>query len=178
MKKTITILLVILAAGCSTQEVVQKIPIPPVVEKEIKIAGFWLDEETGTVHKIINENGQEKVVSIIKYKDGNSLEVMKVISSQNRDGKLHWIYFVPSTKYVVELTTSVMTDNKINIEWKNRSGEGEEDSGKDVLLRCSETGISSDKKENEGTGAGTGSKSDKSEKYPDEYINETDLSGF
>ncbi len=172
------VIILILITGCSTNKIIHEIPLKPVIEHEIKISGFWLDEETGTVHKIIIENGKEKVVSVIKYKDGKSLEVMKIISSQNTDGKLHWIYFVPSTKYIVELTTSEISDNKVNVEWKNRSGEDEEESGSEILFRCSEIGISSDKMQGKITDTKHHDRSVKKEKDVDEYINESDLSDY
>jgi hypothetical protein len=133
--------LFLLMSGCVSQ---QEKPIHSSKSADIiepEEINYWLDEETGTVHKVITVNGAEKVVSIIKYKDGNPLEVMKIISSGSVDGKIHWIYFVPSTRYIVELTAVSRNDEEIKIEWKNRNEEGDEDSGTDILLRCAEYGV-------------------------------------
>lgn len=133
--------LMFLISGCVSNQEKLEHPTDSAGINEPETVSFWLDEETGTVHKMIAANGTEKVVSIIKYKDGNLLETMKIISSGSVDGKFHWIYFVPSTKYIVEFTAASYEDNEIKIEWKNRNAEREEDSGTDILLRCEEQGF-------------------------------------
>ena len=127
-------------SGCAANRDMLENPVKPESQREAVKPGYWLDEETGTVHKFEIVDGEEKVVSITKYKNGKPLEVMKILSSDKRDGKFHWSYFVPSTLYAVEFTALSVSENEITIEWKNRSAEGDEDSGNDRLLRCDETG--------------------------------------
>jgi len=131
--------LLILFSSCSSNKQIEKTSAKPDIRKFEKI-NFWLDEETGTVHKITFEKGVAKATSIIKYRDGKPLEVMKIISSENNNGKIHWIYFSPSTKYVVELTAVLIGAKEINVEWKNRTPEGIEDSGTDRFVKCNENG--------------------------------------
>jgi len=147
MKKILLLLLsmFIIFYGCSVKKELVKAPIKTPVKKtdpvvELPKSGYWLDKETETVHRIVVENGAEKVVSIIKYKDGKILEVMKILSSENNKGKLHWIYFVPSTKYIVELNAISVNNNEITVEWKNRGAKGETGSGNDRLIKCDENG--------------------------------------
>lgn len=142
MKNYIFVILTLMffLSGCSAHKEILKNPVKPESQREAVKPGYWLDEETGTVHKFEIVDGVEKVVSITKYKDGKPLEVMKILSSDNKNGNFHWSYFVPSTLYAVEFTALSANENEIIIEWKNRSAEGDEDSGKDRLLRCDETG--------------------------------------
>jgi len=55
---------------------------------------------------------------------------------------------VPSTKYIVELTAVSLTDNEMKFEWKNRTSDGVEKSGRDILINCNEYGIISGKNNN------------------------------
>jgi hypothetical protein len=132
--------LMFIFSGCAAHREMLKNPVKPESQREAVKPGYWLDEETGTVHKFEIVDGVEKVVSITKYKNGEPLEVMKILSSDNKNGNFHWSYFVPSTLYAVEFTALSAGENEISIEWKNRSAEGDEDSGIDRLVRCDETG--------------------------------------
>ncbi len=142
MNKSLILSLVLLVqlSGCAGHKKIVESPPESYKVKESDPISFWLDKETDTVHKIASENGVKKIVSVIKYNEGKPLEVMKIIISDSNNGKLHWIYFVPSTKYVVELTESSEVDSGIKIDWKNRTPEGLEDSGSDILVRCTENG--------------------------------------
>lgn len=142
MKNFIFVILTLMffLSGCSAHKENLKNPVIPETQREVVKPGYWLDQETGTVHKFEIVDGVEKVVLITKYKDGKPLEVMKILSSDNKNGNFHWSYFVPSTLYAVEFTALSANENEITIEWKNRSAEGDEDSGNDRLLRCDETG--------------------------------------
>ncbi len=133
--------LIFLISGCVNHPGIQNTPLKTALPRESGKVNFWLDEETGTVHRTETVEGVEQVVSIIKYKDEKPLEVMKILSSQNKNGKIRWSYFVPSTQYVVELIAISLSENEISIEWKNRNAEGDEDSGTDHFLRCNETGL-------------------------------------
>ena len=106
----------------------------PVGQQNQVLATYWFDKETSTVHTIISKGGEKRVVSIIKYRDGAPLEIMKIIRSVDKNGMLHWAYFVPSTKYIVELTMVSITGNEITFEWKNRSFEGDVKHGRDILV--------------------------------------------
>jgi len=138
----------IFISGCARDPVRKE--TEPISDIKIKTeqVGYWLDEETDTVHKIVYENGSVKVVSTVKYKNQNPLEVMRILSSRNINGKIHWVYFVPSTKYIVELTELSTSEDGINVEWKNKSARGEEKSGSDLLLRCAENGFIAGKNKN------------------------------
>ena len=117
--------------------------------EHLEIVCFWYDKETSTVHKIASENGKERVVSVIKYRNGRFLEKMKIISSSCLEGKTQWIYFVPSTKYVVEMNAVLKGGSSTALDWKNQTAEGEIKSGSDQLVRCDETGaILSEEKNN------------------------------
>ena len=107
---------------------------------EAGIVSYWLDSETATVHKMITVNEKNKVVSIIRYNNGNRTEVMDIIRSEIVDGKVKWAYYVPSTGYTVEMKVVISNDNEISIEWNNRDTKGETDSGDEVLVRCKEDG--------------------------------------
>lgn len=147
MKKCVVpgFIFAVLITGClSVNKTQQNLTVPDEAEASGRSV-FWLDRETGTVHKIISENGIEKVVSIIKYRHGIPLEKMKIVSSENSEGKIHWIYFVPSTKYIVELTALSFDNSGISVEWKNKSSDGDVDSGSDILIKCDEHGFINDK---------------------------------
>ena len=101
---------------------------------------YWLDPETDTVHKMITINEESRVVSIIKYSDGISTEVMDIIKSEIIDGKLNWAYYVPSTGYTVMMKIVSSNDNEITVAWNNRDVNDETDSGEEVLIRCEENG--------------------------------------
>jgi hypothetical protein len=141
--------LILFFSGC-VRNVEIKETIPENTKSKIceKIS-FWLDEETSTVHKMISEGREKKIVSIIKYHHGKSIEIMKIVRSDCMNGRLRWIYFVPSTKYVIELTEVLTSDSEISFEWKNRNSEGEEDSGSDKLIECSEQGFIAGKENDE-----------------------------
>ena len=133
--------LILSFTGCAENKLIQQNGLMPEIDSRIESFNFWLDEETGTVHKVSRENGKEKVVSIIKYRKGIPLEEMKIISSDQVNENNHWIYFVPTTGYTVELTVLSEVDNSIDVAWKNSDENGEEDSGKDKLVRCDENGF-------------------------------------
>lgn len=133
--------LILFFSGCANSKQIQQNTLMPETDSRIENFNFWLDEETGTVHKISGKNGREKVVSIIKYRKGIPLEEMKIISSDHVNGNIHWIYFVSSTGYTVELTVLSMFDNSMDVEWKNRDENGGDDSGKDKLIMCDENGF-------------------------------------
>ena len=143
MKKIIMIILSLglFLSGCVNTKLIQQGSLTQETDSRIENFNFWLDEETGTVHKISGKNGREKVVSIIKYRKGIPLEEMKIISSDHVNGNIHWIYFVPTTGYTVELIVLSRYNNTINIEWKNRDESGVGDSGSDKLIMCDENGF-------------------------------------
>jgi len=132
--------------GCLSNSTVQQNISTPEINSGSAVLNFWLDKETGTVHKIAVQNGTEKILSIIKYRKGIPLEDMKLTFSDNVNGHLHWVYSVPSTAYIVELTVLSKNEHSINVEWKNKNDNGEEDSGNDILIRCDETGFINDSK--------------------------------
>jgi len=147
MKNYTALVFVILTflSGCLSSSMIDKAPVKHEVLKEAEKNNFWLDQEAGTVHTIVSENGEKKVVSIIKYKKGNILEVMKILTSENINGQLHWIYFSPSTKYIVELTAVSNSEKGIAIKWKNKNPQGEEKSGTDIFVKCNENGFIEDR---------------------------------
>jgi len=107
---------------------------------EAELVSYWLDAETATVHKMITVNAKSKVVSIIRYNNGNRTEVMDIIRSEIVEGRVNWVYYVPSTGYTVEMNAVSSNDNEINIKWKNRDENGAADFGDEVLVRCKENG--------------------------------------
>lgn len=143
MKKYITVLagLLLLLFTCGKDVKIKDSSWKPVRNIEPGTIKYWLDKETSTVHKMTCNGTDKSIVSIIKYRDGMPLEVMKIIKSGNINGRLHWAYFVPSTKYIVELTALSLTENEIKFEWKNKAGDGVEKSGRDILVNCNEYGI-------------------------------------
>ncbi len=142
MKKCLILAVIVFMhfSGCTSRKNIIGTPLNSDTVKESDKINFWLDSETDTVHKISSENGIKKVLSVVKYKEGKPLEVMKIISSDSNNNKLHWIYFVPSTKYIVELSEISTDDRRIEIGWKNRTPEGVEDSGSDILVKSNENG--------------------------------------
>ncbi|MCL1864478.1 MAG: hypothetical protein FWF73_01555 [Spirochaetes bacterium] len=102
---------------------------------------YWFDSETSSVHKMITINEKSRVASIIRYTNGIKTEVMEIIRSEIVDGKIRWVYYVPSTGYTVEMKAVLSNDNEISIEWNNRDSDGETDSGTEVLIRCEENGV-------------------------------------
>ena len=101
---------------------------------------YWLDTETSTVHKMITINEKSKIVSIIRYNDGVSTEVMEIVKSETVAGKIRWAYYVPSTGYTVEMEAVSFNDNEIVVKWNNKDMDGETDSGDETLIRCEENG--------------------------------------
>ncbi|MCL2155072.1 MAG: hypothetical protein FWH53_05345 [Leptospirales bacterium] len=101
---------------------------------------YWLDPETDTVHKMITINEESSVVSIIKYSNGITTEVMDIVKSEIIDGRLNWAYYVPSTGYTVMMKIVSSNDNEITVAWDNRDVNDETDSGEEVLIRCEENG--------------------------------------
>ena len=96
----------------------------------VETVSFWLDPETSTVHKMLTVNEKSEIVSIIRYSDGVSTEVMEIIKSEIVDGKVKWAYYVPSTGYTVEMKTVSFNNNEIVVEWNNRDMDGKTDSGR------------------------------------------------
>ncbi|PKL19268.1 MAG: hypothetical protein CVV49_01960 [Spirochaetae bacterium HGW-Spirochaetae-5] len=143
MKKTIFFItaLLLIFSGCLNRQLVpENIPDSKINSGVVNFS-YWLDEETGTVHKVAEQDGIETVVSIIRYRKEIPLEEMKILKSEYVEGKLHWIYYVPATGYTLEFTAVSKSSNSITIEWKNRNAEGEVDSGMDLIVRCNETGF-------------------------------------
>jgi len=101
---------------------------------------YWLDSETSSVHKMITVNDKSEIVSIIRYEDGISIEVLEIIRSEIIDGKLSWAYYVPSTGYTVEMKVVSSDANRITVKWKNKNTDGGTDSGDEILIRCEENG--------------------------------------
>ncbi len=139
-----TFALILLFFGCLNSRTVQQNASMPEINPDSALFNYWLDKETGTVHKIAEQNGKETILSIIKYRKGIPLEDMKLTFSDSVNGHLHWIYSVPSTGYTVELTEVSKNKNSIDVEWKNKNDKGEEDSGNDILIRCDENGFIND----------------------------------
>ena len=104
------------------------------------IASYWLDAETSSVHKMVTVNEKTTVVSIIRYNNGNRTEVMDLIKSEIIDGKVNWSYYVPSTRYTVEMKVVSSNDNEIAVSWNNKNEREEADAGDEILVRCKEDG--------------------------------------
>jgi len=104
------------------------------------IVSYWLDPETGTVHKMVTVNERSRIVSIIRYRNGIKTEVMDIIKSEIIGGKLVWAYYVPSTGYTVEMKIISSNDNRITVVWNNKDKDGDIDSGEEYLARCEEDG--------------------------------------
>ena len=138
------ILIVLSLSACGadfkTGNLTETTPGDKIIHEKDSIR-YWFDRETSTVHKMICRSGEKRIVSIIKYHQGEPLEIMKVIKSVNLNGGLNWAYFVPSTKYIVELTVISMNDNQIMFEWKNMAADGVEKSGRDILVECDQSGM-------------------------------------
>lgn len=146
---TAIICFMLLFHGCGRNHKAGENTAGSVSVYEQKKLSYWFDKETSTVHTILYKNGEKRIVSIIKYRDGEPLEIMKIIRSDDKNGRLQWTYFVPSTKYIVELKTVSITGNEITFEWKNRSSEGDVKSGLDILTECNQYGIVSGKNNGE-----------------------------
>lgn len=131
---------VIVLYGCSNQKQKTAVNLEGKRTSNQVSVNFWFDKETNTVHKFISENGEERVISIIKYKDRAVLEKMIIVKSRFRDGHLQWAYFVPTTKYIVELNALSLSGDSISVNWTNKNARGEVSSGADVLVRCNEDG--------------------------------------
>jgi len=54
--------LIFLLSGCAVNKKIIEIHVNPELQHESVKADFWLDEETGTVHRMEGDNGVEKVV--------------------------------------------------------------------------------------------------------------------
>jgi len=54
--------LIFLLSGCAVNKKIIGTPVNPGLQHESVKADFWLDEETGTVHRMEGDNGVEKVV--------------------------------------------------------------------------------------------------------------------
>ena len=141
---TVIMLIILFLSGCAGKVktgITTEISPGHKSSPDKEIITYWFDKETSTVHKMMCKSGEKRIISIVKYYKGEPIELMKIIKSANMNGRLHWAYFVPSTKYIVELSTLSITENKITIEWKNRTGDGVEKSGRDILIECNQFGI-------------------------------------
>lgn len=143
MKKCITVItgLMLLISACGRFIKIKDITKEHDPGYGLEQIKYWYDTETSTVHKMICQDAEKKIVSVIKYHDGTLLEVMRIIKCGKMDGRLNWAYYVPSTQYIVELTAVSVAEDKIQFQWKNRTADGVENSGLDILARCDKYGF-------------------------------------
>jgi len=112
--------LVVIACSCSSI-----IPTPTAVppsgggtEPMPGLAGKWLDPDTtGTYHVIAWQNGQYVVTATMNPNRGGN----EVTSSTWANGKLTWVYCVPSGACVTTVTVSLSGDN-LDTTWTNDQG--------------------------------------------------------
>ena len=89
------------------------------------LQGTWKDSD-GVIYIIEVNSNKVEVVSIIDSDD----EEFVVTETIWKMGVLKWTYQVPSTGYVVTVTTESISDDTLECSWKN-----EYDSGVDILIR-------------------------------------------
>jgi len=112
--------------SCATSSKQEKESLEPAYNPAF--LGEWKDAETGGVYSITYING---VLTVVSGVDGDG-EVLEIRSSTWRDGVLEWVYYVPSTKYVVTMTTVKIEGDTLHCLWKNN-----ESSGTELLRRVS-----------------------------------------
>lgn len=101
---------------------VEDAPSPP--RKDLRgLRGQWEDMETRSIHHIA-EVGGRYMVTAIDTADG---EVVEIRSNEWKNGVLRWSYFVPSTGFLVHLTTKSVDGDTLWCDWSNATSSGEQE---------------------------------------------------
>ena len=96
---------------------------PPAVSvrptpAQSQLIGVWEDLDTKSRHRVVFRNGAPSVISVIDD-DG---EVFRVQRTRYASGVLRWTYYVPSTRYIVSLTTLSVQGDILWAAWSNNHG--------------------------------------------------------
>ena len=123
----------LMTSGCGTSErAASTLPptstasgTPEASIPDPRLLGEWLIEDGATYTITANESAYE--LAIVDY-DG---EVFEVRSLTWNEGVLAWTYMVPSTGTRVSEETTRISEDQIEVQWQNSTGN----SGVDILNR-------------------------------------------
>jgi len=113
LRLVIVFMIISLLAGCALTSKYGKLAK--------SIEGTW--QEIGGATYTIELQKRTPVMTAITDSDGENFEIRE---SNWQDGVLSWIYFVPSTSYIVYMQTTSITATKINCTWFNDYSDGTE----------------------------------------------------
>jgi hypothetical protein len=84
--------------------------------------GVWEDQETGSRTTVTLAGGQIRVAGVVD-RDG---EVFPVRQQEWTGSGLTWVYFVPSTEYLVTIEADGVEDGRMHFRWSNHESAGED----------------------------------------------------
>ena len=108
----------LVASGCGTSASTS-------TNLDSRLVGVWLIDGGATYTITASEGAYE--LAIVDFDD----EVFQVRSVTWNEGVLAWTYYVPSSGASVSEETTLISENRLEVQWENSDG----DTGIDVLNR-------------------------------------------